>query len=270
MGFDKSVLNYYNKGLEKDRLVQDDFIDIEKIRTLDILSRHLPDPPAIIFDIGGAAGVYAFILAEKGYQVHLIDPVKLHIDQATEDNKTKEKTLVSIEIGDARNIQKEDKSADCILLFGPLYHLTEQKDRLQALKEAYRLLKPRGLVFSAGISRFASLFNGFERDFIFDDSFVKIVEQDLLNGQHRNPSGKNEYFTTSYFHHPDELRNEHVQAGFHSVELFTVEGPLRMIGNIQQYLQQDRIDLFLKYARRIEQEPTLMGSTSHLLAIGKK
>jgi ubiquinone/menaquinone biosynthesis C-methylase UbiE len=224
MGFDKSFLNYYNRGLEKNRLVQEGFIDIEKIRTLDILSRYLPDPPATILDIGGAAGVYAFILAEKNYQVHLIDPVKLHIDQATEINKTKEKPLVSIEIGDARIIPYEDNSAHCILLFGPLYHLTEQKDRIQALKEAYRLLKPGGLIFSAGISRFASLFNGFERNFILDNDFVKIVEQDLQNGQHRNPTNQDHYFTTSFFHHPDELRNEHEQAGFQSVELFTIEG----------------------------------------------
>ena len=92
----------------------------------------------------------------------------------------------------------------------------------------------------------------------------------MKNGQHRNPTSKNEYFTTSFFHHPDEFRNEHVQAGFNSVELFTIEGPLRMIGNIEKYLIPDKVKLFLKYARKIEKEPALIGTGGHLLAIGKK
>lgn len=270
MKLSEEILQYYNKGLEKSRLDQDGFLDIEKIRTLDILYRNLPKSPAVILDIGGASGAYAFILADKGYKVHLFDIVKLHINQAKKINETSEKPLVSIEIGDARDIQREDNFADAILLLGPLYHLTEEEDRLKALKEAYRLLKPGGSVFSAGISRFASLFNGFEREFILDKNFVPIVEQDLKNGQHRNPTNKDYYFTTSFFHHPDELRDEHKKAGFHSIELFTVEGPMRMICNIQEYLKPEKIKLFLKYARKIEKEPSLIGSTGHLLAIGKK
>ena len=53
--------------------------ELEWLRTLEILARALPPVPALIFDIGGAAGAYAFPLSERGYVVHLIDPVDIHL-----------------------------------------------------------------------------------------------------------------------------------------------------------------------------------------------
>jgi hypothetical protein len=50
--------------------------ELERLRTLEILARVLPPAPAVVFDIGGAAGAYAFPLSERGYVVHLIDPLE--------------------------------------------------------------------------------------------------------------------------------------------------------------------------------------------------
>ena len=46
--------------------------ELERLRTLEILARVLPPAPAVLFDVGGAAGAYAFPLSEQGYVVHLI------------------------------------------------------------------------------------------------------------------------------------------------------------------------------------------------------
>jgi hypothetical protein len=46
------------------------------------------------------------------------------------------------------------------------------------------------------------------------------VQQDLIDGQHRNPSGRPEYF-----HHPEELRAEVTDAGFAAAKVYGVEGP---------------------------------------------
>jgi ubiquinone/menaquinone biosynthesis C-methylase UbiE len=61
-------------------------------------------------------------------------------------------------------------------------------DRLQALREAYRVLKSGGIVFAVGISQFASLLDGLLQGFILDYQFLHIIQQDLRNGQHRNPT----------------------------------------------------------------------------------
>src|SRR5204862_445674 len=100
------------------------------------------------------------------------------------------------------------------LLLGPLYHLTEPSDRLAALREAHRVLRGGGIIFAAAISRFASALDGLVRGFLHDEQFVRIVERDLKDGQHRNPTEHPAYFTTAFFHHPDELRAEVEEAGF--------------------------------------------------------
>lgn len=256
--------------MEKTRLDLDSN-RLEKIRTLDILERYLPKPPAVILDIGGAAGVYSFILADLKYDVHLIDIVPLHITQAKEKNNSVKHKLKSIELGDARYLRFPDHFADVILLFGPLYHLIDKKDREKALKEAYRMLTPGGIIFSAGISRFASLIDGFETKNIFDENFIEIVKQDLIDGQHRNPTNITHYFTTSYFHHPNELYQEHVDAGFQSVEILSIEGPLGLLGNIGEYLNDsEKLKLLLTFMREIEKESSLVGASAHIMAIARK
>ncbi len=152
---------------------------IEKVRTQELLDRYLPPPPAVILDVGGGAGVYAFWLAEKGYQVHLIDGVPLHIDQAREAaNQALDHPLASIELGDARQLAFEDNSCDGELLFGPLYHLTRHSERIQALREAYRVLRPGGVVMAVGITRFASTIAAMLEGLVNDETFAPIYEQE--------------------------------------------------------------------------------------------
>ncbi len=106
-------------------------------------------------DVGGAAGVYAFPLAQQGHDVHLIDPVELHLEQARSHRAPSGARLKSITRGDARRLDVPSESADSVLLFGPLYHLTDPADRFLALREARRILRPKGVLFATGISRFA-------------------------------------------------------------------------------------------------------------------
>ena len=75
------ILCYYEYGQESERL-DNPLFRWEKVRTLDLLDRFLPRPPAMILDVGGGAGAYAFYLAEKGYVVDVVDPVPFHIEQA--------------------------------------------------------------------------------------------------------------------------------------------------------------------------------------------
>jgi SAM-dependent methyltransferase len=116
---ERQIVRYYESGQEAERL-ESPFSRWEKVRTLDILDRFLPPAPALILDVGGAAGAYAFPLAEKGYVVDLIDPVPLHIEQAKQRAAIDQRVPRSFQVGDARAIPCEDASADAVLFFGPL------------------------------------------------------------------------------------------------------------------------------------------------------
>src|SRR5258705_11702666 len=77
----EEVAAYYARGLERDRLASGPGA-LEFARTQALLERYLPAPPAEVADVGGGPGRYAVWLAERGYRVHLIDPVPLHVEQA--------------------------------------------------------------------------------------------------------------------------------------------------------------------------------------------
>lgn len=265
------IETYYNRGREQNRLTIENG-NLELYRTQELVLRYLPKAPITILDIGGGAGVYALWLAQLGYTVHLIDLMPLHVEQALAASAAQpDHPLASATVGDARHLNLPDASADVVLLFGPLYHLTERADRVQTLREAYRLLKPGGLMFAATISRFASLMDGLKRGYIADDHFAELVAQDLVDGQHRNPTGEQGYFTTAFFHHPDEIRSEVVDAGFQLQAAIAVESVGSFINNFDT-LWADPVmrERLLQFIRTVETEPAVLGATGHMLTVGRK
>ncbi|RCJ31969.1 hypothetical protein A6770_19160 [Nostoc minutum NIES-26] len=265
------ALSHYASGREQERLSKGTG-QLELVRTQEILSRYLPPPPAVIFDIGGGSGVYSCWLAQQGYEVHLIDAVPLHIEQARSFSQAQPSyPLASLAIGDARQLNRANNSVDAVLLLGPLYHLTERTERIVALREAHRILKTGGLAFAVGISRFASTLDGLFSGYLDDPEFVSIVQQDLIDGQHRNPNNHPAYFTTAFLHHPEELKAEIKEAGLHFEQILSIEGPGWLLQNFESnWNEQGRRDRLLKAIRWLETEPSVLGIGAHIMAIACK
>jgi ubiquinone/menaquinone biosynthesis C-methylase UbiE len=265
------ILRHYGEVDEASRL-QRGWFQLEQARTQELILRHLPPAPATLIDAGGGAGAYACWLAARGYQVHLIDPVPKHVEQARAMSAAQaQHPLASAEVGDARMLSHDDASADAVLLLGPLYHLVEKEDRIACLREARRVLRPGGAAWGAGISRFASLFDSLSSGFFDDPVFAPIVAQDLEDGQHRNPTGNPIYFTDAYFHRPGELSREFLAAGFRVVEIVAIEGPGWLARDFDR-LWNDRAqrERLLAAVRKVEREPSVIGASSHIMAIGRK
>ena len=265
------ILRFYDGADEASRLRQGWF-QLEQARTQELILRHLPPAPAIIIDAGGGAGAYACWLASRGYEVHLIDPVPKHVEQARALSKQQPAhPLASAEVGDARHLSQRDASADAVLLLGPLYHLVERPDRIACLREAHRVLRPGGLVWGAAISHFASLFDSLSNGFFDDAAFAPILARDMEDGQHRNPTSNLLYFTDAFFHRPGELSRDFLAAGFQVVELVAIEGPGWLARDFDRLwndpAQRERL---LAAVRKVEREPSVLGASSHIMAIGRK
>ena len=199
---DPAITSYYNRWPEESRLELGPF-QLEELRSRELVLRHIPAPPAVVLDVGGAAGAYAFWLAERGYEVHLMDAVPRLVQTARARNAgiaSVSHRLASSHVADARELPREDASAEVVLLLGPLYHLQRADDRSAALGEAARVLRRGGVLLAAGISRCASMLDGLSRELLTDPTFARIAEHDLADGCHQNPTDRTDYFTTAYFH----------------------------------------------------------------------
>jgi hypothetical protein len=127
------------------------------------------------------------------------------------------------------------------------------------------------MLVAAGISRWASALDGLARDLYSDERYTRIVEQDVLDGQHRNATERLDYFTTAYFHRPEELRAEVAHAGFDVRGLYGIEGPGWIIPDVATRLQDpERRTALLRVCRLLESEPSVVGCSAHLLAVGQK
>jgi SAM-dependent methyltransferase len=209
-------------------------------------------------------------LAEKGYAVRLIDPVARHVAEAEAMSHAQPQRPFEAALGDARRLEEPNAAYDAVLLMGPLYHLVERSDRLLALREARRVVRPGGCVVAVGISRFASLLDGLRSGWLGDPVFSAIAEQDLKTGQHRNPDPdrRPEWFTTAYLHRPDELAEEAAAAGLLVEDVFGIEGPGWLIWRERWHDLQQRAQL-LHTARAVEREPAVLGASAHLMVIAR-
>jgi ubiquinone/menaquinone biosynthesis C-methylase UbiE len=268
--FPNEITRYYQEVAEEGRLAAGPS-QLEFARTREVVLRYLAPPPATILDVGGASGAYALWLAERGYQVHLIDAVPRLVEEARRRSEASPNRICTCQVGDARELTFGDGVADGVLLLGPLYHLTDTAERLRALREVYRVLRPGGLMFAAAISRYASALDGVARDLFADPSFAAIVRRDLEQGQHRNETGNWDYFTTAYFHRPDELQAEVVSAGFTCQAVLGLEGPGWVLSDFdERWADPRKREDLLRVARDLEREAPIVGLSAHLLAVGTK
>ncbi|KUJ66166.1 SAM-dependent methyltransferase [Streptomyces albus subsp. albus] len=263
------ILDFYTNTIdEQRRLIDAADGRLELIRTQELLRRHLPPAPARVLDIGGGPGVHARWLTDDGFTVHLMDPVPRHVEQAQRIGG------VTAERGDARALSAADDSCDVALLLGPLYHLLDREERLQALREARRVVKPGGLVAAAAIGRYASLFEHTATTWLGTKPRVREAVADILASGIHEPGRKG--FTAAYFHTAAQLADEMTAAGLDNVSVYGVEGPAWGTLKAAEQHSGDRIDtdspLFtaaLEAARLADAYPDLLAASSHMLAIAR-
>jgi SAM-dependent methyltransferase len=262
---DPEILGFYQQGKEASRLTSPEHYPgpLEYVRTQELVSRHLPQGRQRILDVGGGPGHYSKWLSDLGHDVTLVDPVPLHVDQALAMG-------IRADIGDARRLDQATESVDVVLMLGPLYHLRDRAERLQAMSESVRVVKEGGVVFAAAISRFAALLDLLVRlDRLDEPPVLEAVTNALATGEFGGDvSG---LFTTAYLHRPAELRLESEEAGLSDVHIFNIEGPAFLVGNFsERWADPVRRNTLVAAAQLIEEDPDILGCASHLLVVGTK
>ena len=180
---------YYNKFCEEKRLTRRHGY-VEYVTSMKYIHEYLPQgkkETVKILDVGAGTGRYSVQLAGEGYDVTAVELVKYNLGIL----KSKKSSVKAYQ-GNALNLSRfEADQFDMVLVFGPMYHLYTKEDKVKALKEAKRVVKPGGIILVAYcMNEYSILTYGFKeghmkesiRNQKVDDSFhVRSKEEDLYD-----------------------------------------------------------------------------------------
>lgn len=259
--FDARLQRYYGTHVDEGaRLGRTAAGAVELIRTREIVGAHL-GPGSRVLDVGGGTGVHATWLAAQGHDVTLVDPVASQVETARAVG------TFTAEVGDARALRAADATFDAVLLAGPLYHLATRDDRLRALREALRVLRPGGVVLAAGITRSIATM-----DVVLSRRFTALPGPELTRlletGEPAEALDRDEGgFPGAHFHTAAELADELTTAGFRDARVVGVEGP----GSLAlEFLRPDDdvVAAALVLARAADSDTEAVDLSGHLLGVG--
>ena len=278
---DSTVMAYYDAGSEINRL-RTGVGRIEFERTRELLLENLPEPPAVIYDIGGAYGEYSWWLASLGYEVHLFDLSKTNIAMSgilKEEYPGTE--LTAAEVCDARSVPRSSSSADAVLLMGPMYHITDHGERIKAVRECMRLLRRGGKLFSAALTPFSVLLHNITvyspnaevpNAYLEDPAFLRMVGRELDDGCHINP-GREIYsgIGSSHFHFAKDLKKELAEGGFPDTEVHGIMGGAWLAEDLDTLWENETSrEALMNTVRLLDMHEEIIGLSGHLLGISVK
>lgn len=229
---------------------------VERLRTQELLRATLPPPPVRILDIGGADGAHAAWLQQEGYDVEIVDVIPAHVDRARARG-------LAAHQGDARSLAYDEDSADVVLLLGPLYHLGDRADRVQALREARRVLRPRGLLAAAAVSRLAVALDWLHKGKRIDAEARATIERIVACGHDEAGGG------IFYFHTAAELGREIAEAGFDVTAVRGIEGPAWPLLDPRCPPEDPLVAQVADVARLADRDGATVAASAHLLALAR-
>jgi ubiquinone/menaquinone biosynthesis C-methylase UbiE len=266
---DKEIDDFYSQTSENDRLKYG-LGPLEFERNKDLIQRFLPANNRKIIDVGGGPGIYSEWLAKSGYEVFLVDPVQKHVTQA-EKRASKLKKGFKCFFGEASKLEFENNFADIVIFHGPLYHLQDKEDRLKALTEARRVLKPGGILLAFAINYTAGTIVGLLQGAMHNPDILNMCREELVTGNHNAPESMPGVLPKAYYHKPQELIQEIEESGFAMHDLFAVEGIIWLEKNYFESMgnSQKKANLF-ELLKLTETDRNIISLSPHMMVAARK
>jgi ubiquinone/menaquinone biosynthesis C-methylase UbiE len=266
------IITYYNQFDEWGRLDRE---PLEFIVNWHYIRRFLPDSGHIL-DNGAGPGKYALELASCGYDVTLTDltPRLVHIAREKAEEHALIDCFKGFHTADARSLDIfSDGRFDASLMMGPLYHLQLQEEREQAVQELYRVTRRDGYVFVSFMTRIRHALTvlAHPKSWRPNDNMSDI--QAFMETGRFNHSDEGR-FTGAYYFHLDDIAPFMESHGFETVKLIGSSGAAPTFTKEQldywKSLGDEEYTKFMQFIIDSAENTYLLGSSSHLLYIGKR
>ncbi len=253
-----NLIKYYNK-FNEDKRLKTKHGRVEYLTAMKYIEKYLKktNNPKIL-DIGAGCGAYSIPLSEKG-EVTAFELVKHNLKVIEKNDKDRKIRLIH---GNAINLKKiEDNIFDIVLLFGPMYHLISMDEKLNALKEAKRVVKKGGLIFiSYCMNEYAVITHGFKDGYILN-------EKEKLDKDFKIISKDDDLYS---YVRLDDINYLKMQSGLKRVKIISQDGPTEYLKKEINSMDEDTFNFYLNYHYSICERKELLGSSRHILDILKK
>jgi S-adenosylmethionine-dependent methyltransferase len=221
-----------------------------------------------VLDVGGGPGRYSIFLAQKGHKVTLVDLSEKLVVQAEENAK---KAGISIQKFIKGNVLALEtilphKCFDSVLCMGPMYHLLEEDERKEAIRQCLRLLKPGGVLIVSFISAYAPIVDclkGYPKE--IKERKSRFLQY-LIDGRNKKEFG----FTDAYFINPESI--ESLFSGFQlkTIRVLAAEALGAICENTLMQLSEEDFKEWVDLLYQISDRKVIWGSCEHLLYVGNK
>lgn len=237
---------------------------VEFLTTMRYIEKYLK-PGDRICEIGAGTGRYSHALARRGYRVDAVELVEHNIEIFRQNTRLDEN--VSVIKGNALDLSAFlDDQYDITLLLGPLYHLYNEADKRQAIREALRVTRVGGVIFAAYvISDGCLLDEGFKRGSI---PVAEYIRDGLLDAKtFAAKSESKDLFELVRKEDVDALMSVFPVTRLHYV---AADGCALFMREAVDAMDDEQFRLYLRYHFATCEREDMLGITSHALDIFRK
>lgn len=243
---------YFNEDKRLNSLVG----QVEFQTTMRAIDRLLK-PDMTILDVGAGTGVYTLPLASRGYDLVAYEPSTVNYEIFK--NEIEEEALNDkIRLYKKSSFDMHELPGDCfdlVLLFGPLYHLSNREDQLNTLQEAKRVAKPGAHILISFINHDMIPMT----ETIYDNEWFAGTTYDREQLRIHN---KPFVFMTL-----DECNKLVEDADYIVKRRIAADGFAELLANQLNEMSSEAYQMYLKWHAHTCEKEELLGATNHLLFV---
>ena len=258
---ESNLREFYENYDEEGRLLSRSG-NVEFTTTMHFIEKYLR-PGMRILEVGAATGRYSHTLARMGYRVEAVELVRHNIDIF--NSLTQPGEDVTIRQGDARDLSCfADDTFDLTLVLGPMYHLFEESDRRQALREAVRVTKKGGIIFAAYCMLDASILcYCFARN-----QLNELIREDRIDlTDFSQIHSRLDYFCLDRKESIDALREG---LGVTQLHFAATDGYANHMRESLAQMDEQTYEMYLRYHLATCERPDMVGISHHTIDIFRK